>query len=241
MLVCGDVIRPSPAWLLTPMHEPGTLSLGWPAPGDPAGVRCPGTQAWSAKGPSTHTYHLSWPAAGSAIILAAKGGLISDITIGDCLELLRIADDLHGSAGARLATVLLPAAPHPGSASTPATHGGAGTLRTQGPARSQATDSTGAQGSPPGRSVTCWWTTCGNASRPSTTPPLHKLSPLALGRAVLARSGTARARHRLPCGLNAETAAAWKQRITTKSTRPENGDGEISPVTVTGHRMQSST
>src|SRR5260370_19931631 len=32
-----------------------------------------------------------------AIIMAAKGGLASDITAGDCMELCRLADDIGGS------------------------------------------------------------------------------------------------------------------------------------------------
>ena len=92
MLVCGDVIRPSPGWLLTPITARNLVA-------ELARTRDPGgfaalESACRAEAVNTLTTQLACRRI--AIILAAKGGLISDITIGDCLELLRIADDLHG-------------------------------------------------------------------------------------------------------------------------------------------------
>ena len=96
VLVCGDVIRPSPGWLLTPVTARNLVA-------ELARTRDPGGFAAldaACQAEAVNTLTTSLACRRIAIILAAKGGLISDITIGDCLELLRIADDLHDSAGA---------------------------------------------------------------------------------------------------------------------------------------------
>ncbi|MGH3856826.1 MAG: tyrosine-type recombinase/integrase [Pseudonocardiaceae bacterium] len=91
LLVCGDVIRPSLGWLMTP-GTPRDLVT------EIAGTRDPGGFADLAAicrgaGVNTHTTGLALRRIAS--ILAAKGGTIGDITIGDCLELLRVAEDQH--------------------------------------------------------------------------------------------------------------------------------------------------
>ena len=86
-LICAGVIRPGLAWLLT-TSTPKRLAGEMARTRDPAGfgelaARC---QA-SPVGESTTRI----AAHRLAAILAAKGGLVADITIGDCLELLDVA------------------------------------------------------------------------------------------------------------------------------------------------------
>ena len=93
LLICGDVIRPGMPWLLAS----GSLQSMAAAMGrvrDPdafAGLRrlCQAEQA----SPVTRDLSLRR----IAIIMAAKGGRVGDITAGDCVELCRLADDIGGS------------------------------------------------------------------------------------------------------------------------------------------------
>jgi len=82
-LICGDVIRPSLSWLTAP-HTPKKLAAQMARARDAAGFAalrslCAAGQA----GVTTESTALSR----IAVIMAAKGGLVSDITVGDCLEL----------------------------------------------------------------------------------------------------------------------------------------------------------
>ena len=93
LLICGDVIRPGVPWLLAS----GSLQSMAAARGrvrDPdafAGLRrlCQTEQA----SPVTRDLSLRR----IAIIMAAKGGRVGDITAGDCVELCRLADAIGGS------------------------------------------------------------------------------------------------------------------------------------------------
>ena len=83
LLVCADAIRPSLGWLLTPF-APHYLATDMTRVRDREGFaelfsRC----AASGAGASMTKSILRR----AATILAAKGGLIADITVGDCLEL----------------------------------------------------------------------------------------------------------------------------------------------------------
>jgi integrase len=86
-LICGDVIRPSIAWLLTTtahLHVAAGL----------ARVRDPdGFAGLRAAGQSTTAGHVTTISALArvAVIMAAKGGTVRDITVGDALELMRIS------------------------------------------------------------------------------------------------------------------------------------------------------
>jgi hypothetical protein len=89
-LMCADVIRPGIAWLLT-TATPKRLAAEMARTRDPAGfaelaARCDANPV----GETTTRLALHRVAA----IMAAKGGLVADITIGDCLELLGIAADV---------------------------------------------------------------------------------------------------------------------------------------------------
>jgi Phage integrase family len=86
-LICADVIRPSIPWLLT-TATPKRLAAEMARTRDPAGftslaVRCDASPVSEA----TTQVALHRVAA----IMAAKGGLVADIIIGDCLELLDAA------------------------------------------------------------------------------------------------------------------------------------------------------
>ena len=220
-LVCGDVIRPSPAWLLTPVTA-RNLVTELARTRDPAGFAA---LAAVCQAEAVNTLTTQLACRRIAIIVAAKGGLISDITIGDCLELLRIADDVHDSAGAtspyfyqllRTMGVL--------AGGAPAARG----LRTQGQLRCEQLIDRYQIACGPVRDLLVDYL---RERQPAVDyATLHKLS-YTLGRLFW------RDLERHEPGidslrLTAEAAAAWKHRITTRSVQSANGDGEISLVTV---------
>ena len=85
-LICGDVIRPSLPWLLTPAI-PKNLAAEMARSRDPAGFAALAALARTDPA-SAATKDLA--ARRVAAILAAKGGAIPGITVGDCLELLDV-------------------------------------------------------------------------------------------------------------------------------------------------------
>ena len=91
-LICGDVIRPGLGWLLRP-GTPKNLAARMATCRDPHGwaallARCEHDPA----GPATKTTGLGR----IAVIMAAKGGRVGDITVGDCLELLGAVQAIGG-------------------------------------------------------------------------------------------------------------------------------------------------
>jgi hypothetical protein len=96
LLICADVIRPSLGWLLAPA-TPAGLSAEMARVRDPAGFAALAAAAQAAH-VNSHTTQLALRRI--AAILAAKGGPVADITIGDCLELLQIAGELLRSSDA---------------------------------------------------------------------------------------------------------------------------------------------
>ena len=85
-LICGDVIRPSLPWLLTPAI-PKNLAAEMTRSRDPGGFAALAALARTDPA-SAATKDLA--ARRIAAILAAKGGAIAGITVGDCLELLDV-------------------------------------------------------------------------------------------------------------------------------------------------------
>ncbi len=90
-LIGGDVLRPGLPWLLA-TGSPRQLWREMGRTRDPAGITALGELA-AARGLATH-------AAGSAtervaMIMAAKGGMVSDITPGDCMQLLECAIQVY--------------------------------------------------------------------------------------------------------------------------------------------------
>ena len=91
-MVCADVIRPSLAWLTTPATVRG-LAKEMARTRDPetfaaldALIDADGRGAAMKTSPLTKQQVLSR----IATIMAAKGGMVADITVGDCLELLGV-------------------------------------------------------------------------------------------------------------------------------------------------------
>ena len=92
-LICGDVIRPSLSWLLTP-ETPKNLAAEMARSRDPGGFAALAALARTDPA-SASTKDLA--VRRIAAILAAKGGTIAGITVGDCLELLAGLADGGGS------------------------------------------------------------------------------------------------------------------------------------------------
>jgi integrase len=218
VLVCGEVIRPSLSWLLTPVTVKN-LVADLARTRDPAGFAALDA-ACQTQPVNTLTTQLACRRV--AIILAAKGGLISDITIGDCLELLRIAEDLHHSAGATspyFYQLLRTIGVFTGHA--PTVRG----LRTQGQLGCSQLIDRYQIACVPVRDLLVDYLAERQPAVDYAT--LHKLSST-LGR-LFWRDLELHEPGICSLHLTAQAAAAWKQRITTKSTRP---GGDDSPVTV---------
>jgi site-specific recombinase XerD len=97
LLISGDVIRPSIPWLLTSRTLSGVAA-------EFARVRDPnGFADLHATGRDRVVSHISTQGALNRItfILAAKGGTVRDITVGDCIELVEIAHQYgrYGTGG----------------------------------------------------------------------------------------------------------------------------------------------
>jgi hypothetical protein len=220
LLVCADVIRPGLGWLLAPA-TPSGLSAEMARVRDPAGFAALAAVC-QADHVNSHTTQLALRRV--AAILAAKGGQVADITVGDCLELLQIAGDLLRSSDAtspyfyqllRAAGIFGGAAP-PGRA-----------LKTQGQLScEQLIDRYGIECRPVRDLLVDYLRERQPAVDYAT---LHKLSST-LGRLFwrdleLHHPGIVSLR------LPAEVAAAWKQRITTKTTRSPSADGRVTEAT----------
>jgi Phage integrase family len=96
-LICGDVIRPGLAWMLT-------RNLKYLAPGM-AQTRDPGGFArldeLAESGPSASLEDARHAATRIATLLACKGGVIGAITVGDCVELADTQRQVHARGGQR--------------------------------------------------------------------------------------------------------------------------------------------
>lgn len=98
LLICGDVIRPELAWLLT-TTSPHDLGVEMARVRDPDGFAA--LQALVLTGGSGMVTSRA-ALVRIAYILAAKGGTVRDITVGDCLELIEISArecDPYGRGG----------------------------------------------------------------------------------------------------------------------------------------------
>jgi hypothetical protein len=102
MAISADVVRPSLAWLVSGPLSNGSLVRILGATRDPEGFtrlaeHCDHDPGVSAKARSHTLYR-------AALIVAAKGGVLADITVGDVLELLEAEADAPGgiSDGATL-------------------------------------------------------------------------------------------------------------------------------------------
>ena len=95
MLICGDVIRPGLPWMLTRTHR--YLASAMAETRDPAGFGrlCQLAEA----GPPASRADARVAATRIATLLACKGGLISDVTVGDCVELADTQRQVHARGG----------------------------------------------------------------------------------------------------------------------------------------------
>ena len=94
--ISADVIRPSLSWLAEAGFRKGILVNALAQFRDPEGFRrlraaCSADPAVSASAAGRAVYR-------TALIVAAKGGALSDITTGDVLELLEAEAEAHGTA-----------------------------------------------------------------------------------------------------------------------------------------------
>ncbi len=219
LLVCADVLRPSLSWLLTPA-TPAGLVADLTRGRDPDGFARL-TTVWRADGSNTNTARLALRRI--AAILAANGGLVSDITVGDCLQLLHTLEQRPAGPGARSPYFyqLLRTAGVFGD-NAPTVRG----LRTQGQLGcEQLIDRYGIVCRPVRDLLVDYL----RERQPGVDyATLHKLS-YSLGRLFwrdLEINHPGIDSLRLP----AEVAIGWKQRIATKITRSADRDGRISEV-----------
>jgi hypothetical protein len=96
--ICGDIVRPSLAWLVTARYDTG-LAPVMAAYRDPAGFArlaglCDYAGGGVPKAARSHTLRRA------AVILAAKGGTLAGIELGDVLELLDTEADVRSAARA---------------------------------------------------------------------------------------------------------------------------------------------
>ena len=95
MLICGDVIRPGLAWMVTRAHKHLAPVM--------AQVRDPGGFAQlrelAESGPPASVKDARLAATRIATLLACKGGSISDITVGDCVEMADTQRLVHSRGG----------------------------------------------------------------------------------------------------------------------------------------------
>ncbi len=97
MLICGDAIRPGLAWMLTRTHR--YLALVMAETRDPAGFAR--LRELAEAGPASSLDDARYAATRVATLLACKGGVVSDITVGDCVELADTQRRVHARGGQR--------------------------------------------------------------------------------------------------------------------------------------------
>jgi len=95
MLICGDVIRPGLPWMLTRTHR--YLASVMAATRDPDGFDR--LRQLTGAGAAGSAKDAQIAATRIATLLACKGGLISDITVGDCVELADTQRLVHARGG----------------------------------------------------------------------------------------------------------------------------------------------
>lgn len=104
MLICHDVIRPDPSWLV--MRRSRRLREVMAEVRDPDGF----AELEASAGPDVWSAWTGQEARNQiARIIAAKGGTVRDITVGDCLELRKVMAEMRGrsSRGGTLFYALL--------------------------------------------------------------------------------------------------------------------------------------
>jgi hypothetical protein len=95
MLICGDVIRPALAWMVTRAHK--HLAPVMEAVRDPGGFAR--LRELAESGPPSSLKDARLAATRIATLLACKGGIIGDITVGDCVEMADVQRLVHSRGG----------------------------------------------------------------------------------------------------------------------------------------------
>jgi hypothetical protein len=95
MLICGDVIRPGPAWMLTRTHR--YLATAMAQIMDPDGFARLDQLPQAGHAGSRLDARIA--ATRAATLLALKGGTIVEITVGDCVELVDTPRRMHVRGG----------------------------------------------------------------------------------------------------------------------------------------------
>ena len=97
MLICGDAIRPGLAWMLTRTHR--YLAIVMAETRDPVGFAR--LRELAEAGPASSMNDARYAATRVATLMACKGGVVSDITVGDCVELADTQRRVHARGGQR--------------------------------------------------------------------------------------------------------------------------------------------
>jgi hypothetical protein len=92
LLICGDVIRPGASWLLRCSPTPRNLAAEMARTRDPTAFA--GLAALCQSG-SVGSFARLAALDKIAVIMAAKGGMVADITVGDCVQLLDTIGAAH--------------------------------------------------------------------------------------------------------------------------------------------------
>jgi hypothetical protein len=95
MLICGDVIRPGVPWMLTRTHA--RLASAMAQTRDPQGFAR--LQRLAETQPASSAVDARVAATRIATILACKGGIVADVTVGDCVELVDTLRQVHARGG----------------------------------------------------------------------------------------------------------------------------------------------
>ena len=95
MLICGDVIRPGLAWMVTRVNK--HLVPVMEAVRDPGGFAR--LRELAQTGPASSLGDARLAATRIATLLACKGGTISDITVGDCVQMADTQRAVHSRGG----------------------------------------------------------------------------------------------------------------------------------------------
>jgi hypothetical protein len=103
VMICADVLRPSLPFLLASAGTRRNLALEMARTRDPSGFAALARSVnHGALGPEAAQQALTR----IACILAAKGGLVAEVTVGDCVELLELARQMRGEAEGRAGSPL---------------------------------------------------------------------------------------------------------------------------------------
>jgi len=95
--ISGDLLRPSLSWLLSAAMGRGALVRVFAASRDPDGFAR--LRAYGAANPDLSERAVARLLHRSSLIMAAKGGMLADITVGDVVELFDAESACHGQIG----------------------------------------------------------------------------------------------------------------------------------------------